>query len=1346
MAHAILIGFPARWQGQSGQLCSTEHCVPFYLRLIIKQAMARLKIARDISMDDQSLAVVFASKEAHDLKTIDIAAGFSKFKSVHMEWDFPYHTRTGMRIHEVYRSVSDSVFIDTPNDGPNANTNGEGKESEISTKTQLFAELFVGELVHKISDSKCQVESNAIKCCNKPPGGEGCPECPDILQDMQDAVMNVIAKEFKDDISSSIVITFEREGQKNTEDGESKENKPLAPLGKMISYQSARSLTFGFPSCNKDGVRIIDIQQDDQDDQDDQDASIVCPVQNGDYVISIGTINVKETMKRHIDTRMRLKYGITIVEKDGNDKTLKINENGDCPCDQCTQLNKNKSKQDPAEGPAVGPLVKRLLFNTKQHRFGESRKTRTFKGRDQVTKPSVMIRSDDDRTVNLLQKADAFRVADGRVCVHGHAANNCKNFKNKTCADRAARYANAVPVPQFVTVRDQCRCEQPKVFISDHKTGSIALSSDVYEADIKWTNVTKCNLGKTERETGLDDPEIFYWGCCKQVKTANGEDSVVFEQYATQKDAPPKAYQVATHSPRTFSAGAQFALPESSADFWKVVEGGKEYDAVHVWASINPNGVLYVIDNYVPGSENTQYDYCKDLHLGDMETLQEAPRTQVTADKRIKVTSKFAGEPVTFLADPAPNPTLDLKAVVQADGRVMSYPQTTRFVVCAQPQIKWLPIVKHDRYTVHVSAQANFTFPTQPDEEARALYGVKLSVNAPKPKEDVYFYKTTGADDNSDSEHRVVARYKDDPDSWLTCSAGGSVGGGWTKEGATLTKELLIAREHGLVERGDNWDMTMNVFVCRPEFLPAYVTETKIFEACAQPMASLTQLYSNGVRIMDHASTEQPVSVESIVCADLTADVDFMFKSTGGRRPEVKWYTSSQDAAQATDKANRLKLTYPAGGGPTPLTAADDIKQLSVRAFRPQHVPVKGVLPFAVSTAPSIVQDFAAVLKAGIVTFQVAEDDAQPGQNKTIILYSTEYANGVTVSEQRMCTGAGSVQCRIKPSEGKVHLKAIAWSPGKMLSAVVEQEFESVTAPVLLTKWTGHIVVNSPDAVVAVCSWGKVLPVYPLKRNNLFSFEYSGAISPYGKPTPTHARKPTELHVQFFKDGCLPSPVVTSTISVEQCQKPTISVDLEGLMRIEHDTHCQIIYSISGDLLDGEGLSPDAVDSEGINKYTSPVEIISTDEEGVAKLQLRARAYRPYSITQGSEHVGFIPSNVVTLPFTASKCRKPEVKLDVDNGTLVLKGLDDTEGYIVYYTVDGKSLAKPSLYDSQDPNEKPQRIRKYCPSTDGPHAKINMLEIESEIRARAYKTDYLPSGTTCRETPIRIAKKKTGCS
>ena len=821
------------------------------------------------------------------------------------------------------------------------------------------------------------------------------------------------------------------------------------------------------------------------------------------------------------------------------------------------------------------------------------------------------------------------------------------------------------------------------------------MSCNLYEADISWSNAIECNLGRTKLED-LEDPTVFFFGNCRKTGTNEG---VVFEQtvsatHRQQANAPPKkqprrnpTFTILKNS--GFSAGPTFALPQYSSDYWRVADTAdpsKEYDAVHVFHSVHKHGVLYVLETAVADSEKPQ----------DLEILEEAPVT-VTKDKQIKVCKTWVGSPMSVLAETE----LTLKAVATADKRMMSHSQSTTFKVCQEPEVEWCASEKSD-------------------------FGITLSIK-PADETEVYFYPPERARDGGEDGSTEVPRFTPDSD-WTRCL----VGEDWEEGKSGLTKELEIVQ-----------DCQMNFFACRPGFLPRYIAPRATFEMCDKPSVSLVRVYANGTRIMD--ARAQPHSVDSIVDAGtvLTADVEFVFGSGADHdtpAAAVRWYTpEAGDPEAANDdtanikfaephvpgqhsEARRLRLTFPPAG-PSKDSVQTDVDGLHIRTFSPNHVPTTGAKMLAISAAPTIVQDLAAC-KAGRISFCVTADDDGPlggglDDSDSTILYTVR---GIGSSSPGISAFIKpGAECAIEPRSaepGRLVIKAVAWTPGKMLSKITEAEFEVASKPsITLTKWTGRVQVTAPDDVDVVCAWGETTPAYPVGDNSN-CFKYSGTLTP---PLGEQMR----FHAQVFKDNTLPSMLQSCSIRVEKCPMPSISIDWEGLLQIEHDEHCRVIYSTTeGDLGDPDSV-PASPPSDGAantaRRYTSPV----AAPRGKSATTVHAMAYRCSTSDGSSEHVGHVPSDVATASLSLPKCATPEIDVDLETGQLTLKPFNQEKGYVVFYTIDGKTDPTPSRFDADG---QAGNVFKYCPDTDGSPHNIDMLAIQDCVRARAYKIGHFPSG------------------
>ena len=206
-----------------------------------------------------------------------------------------------------------------------------------------------------------------------------------------------------------------------------------------------------------------------------------------------------------------------------------------------------------------------LLVDMKQYNFGESPTSLKLSPK-QVAKPAVMIKAIDSKTKAILEKIKAFAHVQGVDGKHQPAGGR----------------------PQFVTVRDQSQCETPDVRITDYMTGEIAIGSDLYEAEVSWSN-TAVDLSR-KKDDKLN-PTTFYFGRCKP----NGP-SYTFDQ---DPSSGANDYKVISNS--GISVGDKFTLPPFKTDFWKVkvtASGGKVdvYDAVHVMEPPHAEGVLFIIN------------------------------------------------------------------------------------------------------------------------------------------------------------------------------------------------------------------------------------------------------------------------------------------------------------------------------------------------------------------------------------------------------------------------------------------------------------------------------------------------------------------------------------------------------------------------------------------------------------------------------------------------------------------------------------------------------------------------------------------------------------------------------
>lgn len=260
----------------------------------------------------------------------------------------------------------------------------------------------------------------------------------------------------------------------------------------------------------------------------------------------------------YVGTPTIYQHGEHVLKKNSADtsqsfSSLKVNGHPQhqCCCDQC------RGKPDRSQ-----KRPETLLVNTKQYNFGESPLTRKLSS-NQVSKPAVMIKMLDERTGNILGKTRKFEESQLK-----------KHVDWKECN---------VNRPQLVTVRAQCRCEKPVARVADHMTGKIEVTSDLYEAELTWSNT---NVDLTRQKCDFK-PVVFYLGYCQ--KEGAG---VVFQQI---QDQPNPDFTIIRSS--LISVGSKFALPKFKSDFWrvKVRDGLTEYDAVHVDDGSHAEGVLYVL-------------------------------------------------------------------------------------------------------------------------------------------------------------------------------------------------------------------------------------------------------------------------------------------------------------------------------------------------------------------------------------------------------------------------------------------------------------------------------------------------------------------------------------------------------------------------------------------------------------------------------------------------------------------------------------------------------------------------------------------------------------------------------
>jgi len=234
-----------------------------------------------------------------------------------------------MRVLSVCRSTKNTTKID-------------GEDTADTARVEQLREISVGVLIHKISDFQCTEKINGRRCCDRRRGGSGCPNCPNILEDMRACMRSMfeddsLLKHDADD-NTRLSLTYERRGR-------------LLRLERGVDREFACTLQFAFPSCDKTGVRV--------------DVTGPGELQPGDYVIKIGGLPIKEAMRKHINTKTRAKYGI-IINPDA--------ETDPCKCSECEQLSKENGTQK----------LERLLIISKPRVFGESRKTRTFRGKSNV--------------------------------------------------------------------------------------------------------------------------------------------------------------------------------------------------------------------------------------------------------------------------------------------------------------------------------------------------------------------------------------------------------------------------------------------------------------------------------------------------------------------------------------------------------------------------------------------------------------------------------------------------------------------------------------------------------------------------------------------------------------------------------------------------------------------------------------------------------------------------------------------------------------------------------------------------------------------------------------------------
>lgn len=147
-----------------------------------------------------------------------------------------------------------------------------------------------------------------------------------------------------------------------------------------------------------------------------------------------------------------------------------------CDCQLCDDAKVKSTSRAPTSNKKAGEKAfPALVFTKKKRQFGESSVTRR---KGQLLKPAVMIGC-QDKGVELLS-----------LRLEGNISQQ----------------------QQFISLRDQARCDQPVVRIADYRKGRIEVNSRIYEAGIAWSN-TECNLSQIKTKKR---PTQFKFGVCKQ--------------------------------------------------------------------------------------------------------------------------------------------------------------------------------------------------------------------------------------------------------------------------------------------------------------------------------------------------------------------------------------------------------------------------------------------------------------------------------------------------------------------------------------------------------------------------------------------------------------------------------------------------------------------------------------------------------------------------------------------------------------------------------------------------------------------------------------------------------------
>ena len=182
----------------------------------IEDATLCLKMARKVSLDELSLAVVFARHESHYVTAVrgatpgkpkdgpdrDAAGRYlapassrqdkdqvpprpkdaprDPLDRMHIKWELPLHTRSGMQIKQAWRTASKEKgqpmikYLDA-----------HSQVQKRPPQRPRIAELPAGQFIHKISSLECNCEGEG------PPTDAVCQKCPTILKEMQSCIKRI---------------------------------------------------------------------------------------------------------------------------------------------------------------------------------------------------------------------------------------------------------------------------------------------------------------------------------------------------------------------------------------------------------------------------------------------------------------------------------------------------------------------------------------------------------------------------------------------------------------------------------------------------------------------------------------------------------------------------------------------------------------------------------------------------------------------------------------------------------------------------------------------------------------------------------------------------------------------------------------------------------------------------------------------------------------------------------------------------------------------------------------------------------------------------------------------------